>query len=63
LLANHHQELLDGYNNCLYKKGQLVNLKKDNIKFSCIIQSVNSFGELIVENGLKTISNLAKFNG
>ncbi len=52
LLKNNHQELLNCYNNCLYKKGQQVTLKKNNIKFNCTIKSVNSFGELQVENGL-----------
>jgi BirA family biotin operon repressor/biotin-[acetyl-CoA-carboxylase] ligase len=53
LLNNHHRELLNCYNGCLYKKGLQVTLKKDNIKFNCIIKSVNAFGELQVENGLR----------
>lgn len=43
-------EILKSYNNCLYKKQQTVYLKKDNIKFSCRIESVNAFGELMVKD-------------
>ncbi|MFY7964818.1 MAG: biotin--[acetyl-CoA-carboxylase] ligase [Chitinophagaceae bacterium] len=52
LLKNNHQELLSFYNSHLYKKNKEVKLKKGNIKFNCIIKSVNSNGELQVENGL-----------
>ncbi len=45
--------LLAEYNNVLYKKNKQVTLRKDNIKFSCTIKGINSFGELEVENGLK----------
>ncbi|MCX6208044.1 MAG: biotin--[acetyl-CoA-carboxylase] ligase [Bacteroidetes bacterium] len=53
LLNNCFDELLAQYNAALYKKNQQVTLKKDNIKFTCIINNVNAFGELQVSNGLK----------
>ncbi len=39
--------LLGEYNERLYKKGETVKLKKKNIVFSCMIQEVNSSGELV----------------
>lgn len=40
-------QLLTDYNNCLYKKGAFVKLKKGPITFETIIQGVNSRGQLI----------------
>ena len=52
LRENNVDFLLKVYNKHLYKKDKAVTLKKENIKFNCIIKSVNAFGELQVENGL-----------
>lgn len=52
LQENKIDVLLENYNNHLYKKGKAVTLKRQNIKFNCIIKGVNAFGELQVENGL-----------
>ena len=53
ILYDKGEEVLIAYNQSLYKKDQKVTLKKDNIKFSCIIKEVNDFGELLVENGFQ----------
>lgn len=53
LLHNQYQFLAEEYNRVLYKKDEEVILKKGNIKFTCIIKSVNSNGELVVANGLQ----------
>ncbi len=39
-------QLLERYNNVLFKKGERVKLKKDNVAFECIIEKVNTSGEL-----------------
>ncbi len=53
LITGNLQCLLNEYNNHLYKQGQIVKLKKNNIAFSCIIQSVNLQGKLQVSGGLQ----------
>jgi BirA family biotin operon repressor/biotin-[acetyl-CoA-carboxylase] ligase len=52
LLKSDTHTLLKTYNTYLYKKNELVTLKKGNIKFNCIVKDVNSLGELQVDNGL-----------
>lgn len=52
-LYEKNNEILKTYNQHLYKKNKIVQLKKGNIKFSCTIKEVNEFGELLVENGLQ----------
>ncbi len=52
-LQQEKNDILVAYNNALYKKNKIVTLKKGNIKFSCTPKGVNSFGELLVENGLQ----------
>ncbi len=46
-------ETVEAYNQYLYKKNQLVQLKKDSAKFTCIIDRVDDLGELQVKNGLQ----------
>jgi BirA family transcriptional regulator, biotin operon repressor / biotin---[acetyl-CoA-carboxylase] ligase len=53
LLYEKNSEILKTYNQHLYKKNKAVQLKKDNIKFTCLIKEVNAFGELMVEQGLQ----------
>lgn len=43
--------LLATYNEHLFRKGEIVHLKKDNSRFSCTLSGVNEQGELLVENG------------
>lgn len=50
LLNSEFKKLCFNYNNVLYKKGLEVTLRKDNIKFNCIVEGVNEYGELIVKN-------------
>jgi BirA family transcriptional regulator, biotin operon repressor / biotin---[acetyl-CoA-carboxylase] ligase len=57
-LDRHYQQYLsegsapafEMYNRNLYKKGQTVNLKKENITFSCTIEGVNPSGDLLVRD-------------
>lgn len=53
LFKEKYKDLVTEYNKFLYKKNELVTLKKGNIKFTCVIQQVNDYGELEVENGLQ----------
>jgi BirA family transcriptional regulator, biotin operon repressor / biotin---[acetyl-CoA-carboxylase] ligase len=41
---------LESYNERLYCKGETVQLRKDNVVFSCTIKEVEENGDLIVEN-------------
>lgn len=45
-------KILADYNTYLYKKNEIVTFKKDNIKFTAIINSVDENGDLIVSNCL-----------
>ncbi len=47
------QAQLEAYNQLLYKKGERVSLKKDNILFQPIIKEVKANGRLVVDNGLE----------
>ncbi len=53
LITGNLQNIIADYNQHLYKRGQLVKLKKNNIAFSCTIQSVNLQGKLQVSDGLQ----------
>lgn len=53
LIEGNFESILFAYNNKLYKKGQNVKLKKDNIAFNCTIDKVNSQGKLLVKHGLQ----------
>lgn len=46
-------ELLALFNDRLYKKGQTVKLRKNNIVGDYLIKSVNEFGELVVKAGIE----------
>ncbi len=46
-------DLLALFNDRLYKKGQTVKLRKNNIVGDFLIKSVNEFGELVVEAGIE----------
>ena len=45
--------LLNDFNNKLYKKGELVKLKKNNIVSAYVIKNVTENGELIAEAGIE----------
>lgn len=54
LLQLHEQgltSLLDEYNQHLFKRGEQVQLKKDNARFTCTIQLINTHGQLITDRG------------
>jgi BirA family biotin operon repressor/biotin-[acetyl-CoA-carboxylase] ligase len=46
-------ELLKIYQNLLFKKGELVQLKRNNVIGSYTIQTVNSQGELVVKSSME----------
>jgi BirA family transcriptional regulator, biotin operon repressor / biotin---[acetyl-CoA-carboxylase] ligase len=52
LLHGNQEAILKAYNSHLYKKNETITLKKENIKFNCIVKNVNEFGELVVENSV-----------
>jgi len=49
-LQQDRASILRDYNAVLYKKGEVVRLKKSNAVFSCIIKEVNAFGQLQIED-------------
>ena len=49
---NDAAQLLENYNQVLYKKDQQVKLKKDNAVFATRLLSVNNFGQLITVDSL-----------
>lgn len=53
LLLNQAENLLVQYNQVLFKRNEVVKLKKNNIAFTCIIENVNAQGKLMVKNGLQ----------
>ena len=57
LHINSRQSVVDAYNNILYKKGQKVSLKKNNIVFECLIKGVNEYGYLITESATEELFN------
>lgn len=53
LLINETENLLVQYNQVLFKRNEVVKLKKNNIAFTCTIEKVNAQGKLMVKNGLQ----------
>ena len=47
------QQILSDYNQVLYKSGQIVKLKKDNIVFESRIREVTGLGQLITEDAVE----------
>jgi BirA family biotin operon repressor/biotin-[acetyl-CoA-carboxylase] ligase len=47
------QMILDQYNELLYKKNEVVKLKKDNRTFETMIKAVNHSGQLITHNAIE----------
>lgn len=45
--------LISQYNEALYKKGERVTLRKENIQFEAMIKGVNKKGNLVVEQGFE----------
>lgn len=44
--------IMEEYNACLYKKGEVVKLKKENRVFEARVLGVNKFGQMEVEHGV-----------
>ncbi|MBY0480689.1 MAG: biotin--[acetyl-CoA-carboxylase] ligase [Chitinophagaceae bacterium] len=53
---------LKEYNQHLYKRGEEVRFKKENIAFSATVQSVNGHGELVLKNGLEDHFGFGELN-
>lgn len=53
LINNGFQEILETYNYNLYKKAELVRLKKENRIFSATVKIVSPTGQLIVDHGIE----------
>ena len=51
LRQDNKDELLDQYNQILYKRNDTVTFKKDNAKFSAIVKGVAEDGQLIIDTG------------
>lgn len=49
-LQQDKESILHHYNAALYKRGEMVKLKKNNAVFSCTIKEVNAFGQLEIAN-------------
>jgi BirA family biotin operon repressor/biotin-[acetyl-CoA-carboxylase] ligase len=45
--------LIQHYNDALYKKNQIIKLKKNNVVFEALIKQVNEKGNLVVEQGFE----------
>jgi BirA family biotin operon repressor/biotin-[acetyl-CoA-carboxylase] ligase len=57
LIDQRTKHLLGEYNSVLYKRNELVKLKKANVLFEATIKEVNEYGQLIVEAGTKQAYN------
>ncbi|HET9825272.1 MAG TPA: biotin--[acetyl-CoA-carboxylase] ligase [Chitinophagaceae bacterium] len=53
LLNDGVSQILDQYNEVLYKKNEIVKFKKVNRLFNATVKNVNEAGELIVQHGLE----------
>jgi BirA family biotin operon repressor/biotin-[acetyl-CoA-carboxylase] ligase len=45
--------IIQQYNDALYKKNQIIKLKKNNVVFEALIKQVNEKGNLVVEQGFE----------
>jgi BirA family biotin operon repressor/biotin-[acetyl-CoA-carboxylase] ligase len=54
------ERLVQDYNAALYKKNEIVKLKKGNAVFSTTIKEVNKFGQLITEDNMQRIFNFGE---
>jgi BirA family biotin operon repressor/biotin-[acetyl-CoA-carboxylase] ligase len=45
--------IVEQYNDALYKKNQIIKLKKNNVAFEALIKEVNKKGNLVVEQGFE----------
>ncbi len=52
LMADGGEGLLQRYNDFLYKRGEQVKLKKENVVFNCTVDGVSSSGQLLVSGAL-----------
>jgi BirA family biotin operon repressor/biotin-[acetyl-CoA-carboxylase] ligase len=53
LLHEGAADQLKEYNSLLYKRGELVKFKKENIHFEGVVKGVNAGGQLIIEAGVE----------
>jgi len=53
LKSGDHQSLMEEYNSKLYKRNEVIRLKKDNISFDSLLKNVNEYGQLVIEKGIE----------
>jgi BirA family transcriptional regulator, biotin operon repressor / biotin---[acetyl-CoA-carboxylase] ligase len=53
LITKGFEDIYTSYLSHLYKKGELVKLKKDNRNFEAVIQSVSPIGELVIQHAIE----------
>jgi len=52
--------IVDEYKSSLYKRGELVKLKKNNRVFEAVIKDVNSAGQLVVQHAAEEIFDVGQ---
>ncbi|HTQ63951.1 MAG TPA: biotin--[acetyl-CoA-carboxylase] ligase [Puia sp.] len=55
-----YDKIIESYNECLYKRNELVRLKKGNIIFETTIKEVTAQGQLITVNGMERSFDLSE---
>ena len=60
LIKNGFKNILETYNSNLYKKDEIVRLKKDNRVFMATIKKVSSTGQLLAEHGIEEYLDFGK---
>ncbi|QEC70199.1 biotin--[acetyl-CoA-carboxylase] ligase [Panacibacter ginsenosidivorans] len=60
LLNESSKSIITAYNDVLYKKGQVVTLKKNSAVFNCTVKGVNAFGQLITESATEQLFNVGE---
>ncbi|CAN5837478.1 N/A [soil metagenome] len=55
LLFTQSETITEAYNKILFKKGQKVKLKKNNIVFECTVKEVNTYGQLVTQSATEEV--------
>lgn len=54
------KSIVNAYNEVLYKKGETVFLKKNNVVFECIVKGVNEYGYLVTQSLMEQLYNVGE---
>jgi len=60
LLTSSPGAITEAYNEILYKRGEKVSLKKNNIIFECVVKGVNEYGNLITTSATEELFNVGE---